>query len=273
MALRRFMGRRGVPECLYSNNGTGLMGARGHLIDFSPASAELLRLGVNWTTIPPTGLHMGGIWEAAVKSAKGLLKRQFARTTLSVLQLQTCMAEVEGILNSRPLAKLREDGDSILALTPAMLLTGFKHRMFPILPGRKPAELAVSKNPVQRYRYLQSLMHQFWRQWKEDYLALLQTRQKWLKKCTELQSRRPGPDTRRGYRNCRMASCSDYENLPWNRRHRASRHSSNCERDLRPTRHTTTTNAGRARTYSRRTGRLRPHLGCNARGRESTITR
>ena len=91
------------------------------------------------------------------------------------------MAEVEGILNSRPLAKLREDGDSILALTPAMLLTGFKHRMFPVLPGRKPAELAVSKNPVQRYRYLQSLIHQFWRQWKEDYLALLQTRQKWLK--------------------------------------------------------------------------------------------
>ena len=34
MALRRFIGRRGVPEKLYSDNGTGLMGARTFLVDF-----------------------------------------------------------------------------------------------------------------------------------------------------------------------------------------------------------------------------------------------
>ena len=91
------------------------------------------------------------------------------------------MCEIEAILNSRPLAPLTDDDDELMAITPAMLLTGFKHRLFPVLAGRKPAQLAVSKDPVQRYRYLQSLITKFWYDWKSSYLALLQTRQKFLK--------------------------------------------------------------------------------------------
>ena len=77
MALQRLIGRRGTPERLYSDNGTGLMGARNHLCDFEKLfskkwgaedfNLKLLRLGI---TIPPGGPHMGGLWEAAVKSTK-----------------------------------------------------------------------------------------------------------------------------------------------------------------------------------------------------------
>ena len=188
MALRRFIGRRGTPEKIYSDNGTGLMGARTRLCDFEKLfskkwgatkfNSQLLRLGIEWTTIPPAGPHMGGLWEAAVKSAKGLFKRQFAHATMNLVQFQTVMAEIEGILNSRPLAPYTEDEDDLLAITPSMLLTGFKHQMFPCLPGRKPAQLAVSKDPVQRYRYLQSLISQFWTTWKTEYLNTLQAREK-----------------------------------------------------------------------------------------------
>ena len=191
MALKRFIGRRGVPEALYSDNGTGLMGAKRLLCEFretfqekwedTSVQDELLKLGIHWHTIPPKGPHMGGIWEALVKSAKGLLKRKFMGATLSVLQLQTAMCEIEAILNSRPLASLSEDDDDLLALTPSMLLTGFKHQLFPVLSGRKPAQLMVSKDPVQRYRYLQSLIHQFWKEWRDSYLTLLHSRQKFLK--------------------------------------------------------------------------------------------
>ena len=191
MALRHFIGRRGVPEKIYSDNGTGLMGARTFLVDFKKLFNQkwghdtlndyLLSLGVQWSTIPPAGPHMGGLWESAVKSAKGLLKRQFANATVTPYQLETCIIEIEGILNSRPLAPLSDDEDDLVAITPAMLLTGFKHKLFPVLPGRKPAQLAVSNAPVQRYRYFQSLISQFWKQWKTEYLKTLQARQKFLK--------------------------------------------------------------------------------------------
>ena len=107
--------------------------------------------------------------------------------TLSVFQFHTAMCQIEGILNSRPLAALSEDEDDLLAITPAMLLTGFKHRLFPVLSGRKPAELAVSRDPVQRYRYLQSLISKFWEEWSASYLSLLQHRQKMLKNVPNVQ--------------------------------------------------------------------------------------
>ena len=165
MALQLFIGRRGVPGALYSDNGTRLMGTKRNITEFEALFRQkwgdtsvdkcLLQLGVHWHTIPPEGPHMDGIWESVVKSAKGFLKRQFGNATLTVFMLHTAMCEIETILNSRPLAPLTDDDDELMAITPAMLLTGFKHRLFPVLAGRKPAQLAVSKDPVQRYRYLQ----------------------------------------------------------------------------------------------------------------------
>ena len=190
-ALRRFMARRGVPRALYSDNGTGLMGARRHLCelqqlfkkkwDGKTASEVLMELGIHWQPIPPSAPHMGGIWEAVVKSAKGLLKRMFGNATLNVFQLTTVMCEIEAILNSRPLAPVSDDEHDLQALTPSMLLTGFKHDLFPVMPGRKPAQLAVSVHPLQRYRYLQSLISEFWTRWRDEYLAILHTRAKGLK--------------------------------------------------------------------------------------------
>ena len=128
---------------------------------------------------------MGGIWESVVKSAKGLLKRQFTNATLTILMLQTAMCEIEAILNSRPLAPLTDDDDELMAITPAMLLTGFKHRLFPVLAGRKPAQLAVSKDPVQRYRYLQSLITKFWYDWKHSVPGAAPYTPKIFEKCAK----------------------------------------------------------------------------------------
>ena len=142
---------------------------------------------MNWQAIPPASTHMGGIWEAAVKSAKSLLKRTFGQTSLTPDQLRTAFCEIEAILNSRPLAPQSEEETELLTLTPSMLVTGFRHRIFPVLPGRKPAELAVSKHPIQRYRYLKSMIAEFWARWRDEYLAILHTRQKFHKKTPNIR--------------------------------------------------------------------------------------
>ncbi|XP_038122126.1 uncharacterized protein LOC119770754 [Culex quinquefasciatus] len=81
-ALKRMIARRGYCCEIWSDNGTNLVGADRLLQEIYEAimahskEAEqfLCNLGIKWKFIPPASPHQGGIWEAAVKSAKSLLR-------------------------------------------------------------------------------------------------------------------------------------------------------------------------------------------------------
>lgn len=83
-ALQRFVSRRGVPEEIYSDNGTNFMGARSELHELYELFKSDLTNGklsqfcqvkeLKWTTIPP---NFGGLWEAGVKSVKSVLKEVY----------------------------------------------------------------------------------------------------------------------------------------------------------------------------------------------------
>lgn len=81
-ALKRMIARRGYCCEIWSDNGTNLVGADRMLQEIYDAvtahskEAErfLCNLGIKWKFISPSSPHQGGIWEAAVKSAKGLLR-------------------------------------------------------------------------------------------------------------------------------------------------------------------------------------------------------
>ena len=67
----------------------------------------------------------GAIWERLVQSVKRCLKKVVGRTTLTFVELQTVLLQIEAILNSRPLCQL-EEGDLVEPLTPNHLLFGRK---------------------------------------------------------------------------------------------------------------------------------------------------
>ncbi|KAH8342603.1 hypothetical protein KR067_004307, partial [Drosophila pandora] len=69
--------------------------------------------GCVFAFIPPRAPHMGGLWEACVKSAKHLL----------LPELQTVLVGVEAVMNSRPLGALSQGPSDGEALTPGHLLT------------------------------------------------------------------------------------------------------------------------------------------------------
>ncbi|XP_014215171.1 uncharacterized protein LOC106644260 [Copidosoma floridanum] len=82
-ALSRFIGRRGCPSEMWSDNATCF---RGSDVELQAAlrEAELKRdviagtlaeQGIPWHFIPHGAPHIGGLWEAAVKSIKGHLQR------------------------------------------------------------------------------------------------------------------------------------------------------------------------------------------------------
>ena len=80
MAIRRFIGRRGYPRKIYSDNGTNLHGAdkvlRKALEEFDQdvIRAELTPKEISWMFNPPAAPHMGGAWERLVRSVKTALK-------------------------------------------------------------------------------------------------------------------------------------------------------------------------------------------------------
>ncbi|XP_049305956.1 uncharacterized protein LOC125776615 [Bactrocera dorsalis] len=166
-ALKRFIGRRGIPQKIYSDNATNFVGADRKLRELKEAflaqSTEVKEFaaeeGFSFTFIPPRAPHFGGLWEAAVKSAKHLVVRALGNALLTAEELSTVLAEVEAILNSRPLAPLSQDPNDGEALTPAHLLIGCPLRALP--PAQVPTDIIRC---CERWQLVCYLKQQFWQQ-------------------------------------------------------------------------------------------------------------
>ncbi|GBM17928.1 hypothetical protein AVEN_111081-1 [Araneus ventricosus] len=130
--LKRFFGRRGKCAKLYSDNGKTFVGANQEIKGLlklvkepdKKLSGFLSAEGIEWKFIPPRAPSFGGLWEAAVKSAKYHLKRIVGRSNLTYEEFLTVCIQIEGILNSRPLCPLSSSADDLNALTPAHFLIG-----------------------------------------------------------------------------------------------------------------------------------------------------
>ena len=119
--LRRFSSRRGTPAELWSDNATTFHGADVALRsmfkearhDQQQIQTDLANQGIRWRFIPPAAPHFGGLWEAAVKSAKRHLKKVVGQCLLTYEEMSTLTAQVELCLNSRPLTPLTGDIEDI----------------------------------------------------------------------------------------------------------------------------------------------------------------
>ncbi|XP_058840862.1 uncharacterized protein LOC131696333 [Topomyia yanbarensis] len=178
-AFRRFMSRRGRSAHVHSNNGKNFQGARNELQELyrllhdeketEQIQSNLASDGVIWHMIPPKAPHFGGLWEAAVKVAKGHLHRVLGNARLSFEDMSTVLAQVEASMNSRPLIPLSEDPNDLNALTPAHFLIGTTMHAIP-----NPDVQCIPKNRLDHYQRMQSLHQQFWHRWQTEYLQELQ---------------------------------------------------------------------------------------------------
>ncbi|KAL0832560.1 hypothetical protein ABMA28_000762 [Loxostege sticticalis] len=188
LALRRFIARRGQPEVIYSDRGTNFVGANRELqnalkeMDFHKFEDAAVTRGIKWSFISPASPHMGGCWERLVRSTKTALRSTLKERAPREEILQTLLAEIEAMINSRPLTHVAVDPRDPVALTPNHLLLGTASNTTR-LGTFSERDLCTKK----QWRIVQALADLFWRRWIKEYLSTLQTRQKWTEAVTPLK--------------------------------------------------------------------------------------
>lgn len=180
-ALRRFVAIRGKVKQFRSDRGTNFVGATADLrIDTVNVEDEgvrkvLFNSGSVWIFNTPHSSHMGGAWERMIGITRRILDyvlKDVRNLTHEVLV--TLMAEVNAIVNSRPLVPVSYDSEVPEILTPSILLTQKTD-----IDEQPACELNTKDLYKAQWKRVQHLSDLFWARWKRDYLQTLQTRKKW----------------------------------------------------------------------------------------------
>ncbi|XP_062700173.1 uncharacterized protein LOC134284839 [Aedes albopictus] len=106
-ALKRFISRRSHPNKIWSDCDTNFVDTDRWLKEIQGARQThneaagrfLSNLGIKWVFNTPSAPHRGGIWEAAVKSAKKHLVAVLGSEAATYEDLSTVLTQVEACLN------------------------------------------------------------------------------------------------------------------------------------------------------------------------------
>ncbi|GFX16906.1 integrase catalytic domain-containing protein [Trichonephila clavipes] len=178
-ALKRFISRRGKCSDIYSDCGSNFVGAKRKLMEFEKLAKSdnynqnfskfLTDNGIKWHQNIPGAPHMGGLWEAGIKSTKYHLKRVVGETKLTYEEFETFLTQIEACLNSRPLTPISNDPNDLSALTPGHFIIGR-----PLTSIPEPNYIDSNNSYLTRWQQIQKLVQKFWKRWHKEYLTRLQ---------------------------------------------------------------------------------------------------
>lgn len=174
MALRRFIARRGRINVIYTDCGSNFQGSANLLKEINwceiEAATAIVPPPIKWRFLPPRAPWWGGWWERLVRVVKDMLRRILGKQTVTWIELSTLLCECEAVINSRPLTYVATDDYSLKPLTPMMFL-------HPLHSTDTPDLDQIDSNNINiRYQYLDKLRADYRQRFRNEYLALLCSR-------------------------------------------------------------------------------------------------
>ena len=175
--LKRFSARRGLPSKFISDNGKTFKAASKYLKTvFKDGTVKeyLTNLGLEWIFNVECAPWWGGAFERFVRSTKCCLRKLVGRAQFSFDELVTMLAEIESVINSRPLTCVSMD-DMEEPLTPSHLIVERRIRNLPDhlsqLEDIGDEEFSLNPNQLtRRMKHLANVQNHFWNRWRSEYL-------------------------------------------------------------------------------------------------------
>ena len=131
--------------------------------------------GVLWKFNLPAAPWWGGLFERMIKSVKRCLKKLLGRAHVDYEQLLTVLAEIQTVINNRPLTFLYDEpGDEVL--TPNHLLYGRKINLENTSTDDNIE--ADEENITKKAKHIDTLLQHFRNRWRKEYLTELRENQK-----------------------------------------------------------------------------------------------
>ncbi|GFS39009.1 integrase catalytic domain-containing protein [Trichonephila inaurata madagascariensis] len=130
--------------------------------------------GIKGQYIVERAAWWGGCWERMVQITKFALRKILGKALISFEELQTILAEIEAIINSRPLTYVYIEPNEPCPPTPSNFLTGRRLTALPNWSDKRNIELfKCKKELIERYLYRERLLNIFWKRLKKEYLLQL----------------------------------------------------------------------------------------------------
>ena len=175
--FRRIISRRGFPSRIYSDNAKTFKSAEKRillLMNDPGYESFLSKSRIIWEYILPKASWWGGFYERMIQTTKRVFKKILGRARLTLKESQTTLAEIEAVLNSRPLTYTSAE-DVSTVITPSHLVNGKRVISLPqeaIIFKVTAAENSRSEI-MERQDYVNRLFQHFHNRWRKEYLTEL----------------------------------------------------------------------------------------------------
>ena len=165
LAIRRFVGRRGIPSVMYSDNSKTFHATVNEIQKYYGQTAP------KWNFITARSPWHGGWWERLIRSVKTSLRKTLGVKSVSKTELYTILTEIEACVNSRPLTYVGNESNESEVLSPAHFLIG--------KPFHSKLDVNLDQSSVtshdikERMVFRNKLLDKFWSIWSKSYIVNL----------------------------------------------------------------------------------------------------
>jgi len=133
-AFQRFVGERGMPHTVYTDNALTFHAANALLVQLwtTQSAAKFHRFlaqqNIAWKFIAPIAAWWGGWWERMVGTTKRNLRKVLGRLQVSEEGLNSTLVVAQAAINSRPIGQAEDETG---VLTPEHFLIGERLNTIP----------------------------------------------------------------------------------------------------------------------------------------------
>ena len=178
LALRRFISQCGrAPKIIVSDNAKTYKSTAKELsILLNPEVLHKFCMShrLEWRFNLPLSPWWGGAVERIVSLVKNALRSTLSRALLSYEEIQTTLAEIQIVLNTRPLTYVSDQITDNAAITPSTLMYGNPVSCLPPVNLIKPEFIPLdSQFSSRRLKYLERLQNEFWSRFTKEYFNFL----------------------------------------------------------------------------------------------------